>query len=178
MEKVKKSFIILLGVVLPLIFLHCTKYKESAPFFDGLFLEYKLGALRITYNVYVLDNNKFKIIETEKARVLSDDVEELFVDAYGRVYKSSFEDYEDGFSPIWIPANQMQIGDTFDDGYTVLREDSWKKWKVLVVKNPLIEEERYYDLNTGYWVGAFARTTRGTGEIILVDTNSGIPVVE
>jgi len=172
MKRFKKSLILLLIIFLPLTFLHCTKYKELTPFFDGLFLEYRLGGLRTIYNVHVLANHKFKIIETQKARVLSDDVEELYVDAYGRVNKSSFKPYEGKFSPIWIPVHEMEIGDTFDDGYKVIRTEQWKKWKVLVIKDPVVREERYFDLNTGFWVGSFAKTAVGAGKIVLVNTNA------
>ncbi len=179
MKMFNKFSFLLLIIILPLILLQCTKYKEESPFFDGLFLEYdRGGGSRTIYNVQVLENYRFKITETRKREPLSDDVEELFVDSYGRVYKSSFEDYEGGFSPIWIPVHEMEIGDTFDDGYAVLREDTWKKWKVLVVKNPIVEEERYYDLNTGYWVGLFAKTPMGVVAFVLVNTNADIPTAK
>lgn len=177
MERFKKGLILLFGIYL-LSILSCTKYEEEAPFFDGLFLEYRLGGLRTIYNIHVLANHKFKIIETQKARVLSDDVEELYVDAYGRVYKSSFKPYKGKFSPIWIPVHKMEIGDTFDSGYTVARKEKWEKWEVLVIKDPVVREERYFDLNTGFWVGSFARTAVGAGKIVLINTNADIPVEE
>lgn len=175
MKGFKKIIFLLLIVSLPLIFIHCTKYKEPAPFFDGLFFEYDVGASkRIIYNVQVLDNNQFKITETRKRRVLSDDIEELFVDAHGKVYKSTFKPYKGKFSPIWIPVHVMEIGDTFDGGYVVTRKDKWEKWEVLVIKEPVVREERYYDLNTGYWVGLFAKTPMGVITFVLVNTNADI----
>jgi hypothetical protein len=67
----------------------------------------------------------------------------------------------------------MKIGDTFDDGYKVLRKDRWKKWEVLVIKNPTYNEEQYFELNTGYLVGV-----KGRVEVNLVNTNADIPTVE
>lgn len=179
MESFKKITFLLLIVSLPLIFMHCTKYEEEAPFFDGLFLEYRLGGLKIIYEVEVLSNHKFKIVETEKAKVLSDDIEELFVDKYGKVYESSKKRYEGKFSPIWIPVHEIEIGDTISGGdFTAIRTDKWKGWDVLVLKADIVESENYHDLNTGFWVGSFARTAIGSGTVVLVNTNADIPTAE
>jgi len=67
----------------------------------------------------------------------------------------------------------MKIGDEFNEGYKVLREDKWKKWSVLVIKNPIYNEERYFELNTGYLVGV-----KGSVEVNLVNTNADIPTIE
>ena len=82
--------------------------------------------------------------------------------------------YEKKFSPVWIPIHEMEIGDTFDSGYTVTRKEKWKKWDVLVVKDPDSNNERYFDINTGYWVGSYERRLT----IVLVDTNADIPSTE
>jgi hypothetical protein len=167
-----KKFVLLL-IFLSLIY--CTKYKEKAPFFDGLKLEYMQGSIKTIYMVEVLKNNRFKIISIRKREPLSDDVDEFFVDAYGTVKESSFKDYVGGFSPIWLPVHDMDIGDTFDDGYTVLRKDHWKKWEVMAIKNPILDEESYFDLNSGYSVGAKGKNAGGYEEF-LVATNANIPV--
>ena len=42
-----------------------------------------------------------------------------------------------------------------------------------------MQEERYFDLETGFWVGSFAKTATGrTGVEVLVSSNVGIPVAE
>jgi hypothetical protein len=181
MKKLKNGLILLLLIILPLLLLYCSEgYKEPVPFFDGLYLEYSFDGIPTIYNVKVIDNNKFRIIETRKWSSLSDEVEELFVNAHGKVYKSTFKDYEGKFSPIWIPAYAMKIGDTFDEGYQVVRKDKWKKWNVMVVKSPgtLGETELYYESKTGFLVGFFARMGTREGTEILENTNANIPVVE
>ncbi len=179
MKRFKESLFLLLIISLPLILLHCTKYKEEAPFFEGLFLEYDWGGgTREKYNVHVIDNNRFKITETRKREPLSDDVEEFLVDAYGKVYKSSYRPYKGKFSPIWIPAHKMEIGDTFDGRKLVERKDKWEKWEVLVVKDTPTGGESYFELNTGYLVGSFAKTAIGVGKIILLSTNADIPTIQ
>jgi hypothetical protein len=181
MKMLKNGVIILFLVTLPVLLLSCSDgYKEQAPFFDGLYLEYSLGGISTIYNVKVIDKNRFKITETQKWTALGDEVEEYFVDAYGKVYKSSSKDYKGGFSPIWIPADLMQIGDTFDEGYQVARKDKWQKWNVVVVRSPFPvgETELYYESNTGFFVGFFGRLGANEGTKVLVNTNAKIPVAE
>lgn len=179
MKKVNWGFIIILAFLLLSVLLGCSKYKEPAPFADGMYFEYRLGSIATTFNIHALDNGQFEIIEIRKRGILSDKRKELYIDTYGRVYESSFEPYEGIFSPLWIPVHKMDIGDTFDGGYTVARKEKWRKWEVLVVKDPHVQEERYFDLETGFWVGSFAKTATGrTGVEVLVNTNAGIPVEE
>lgn len=180
MKRSKNSLIVFVLVVLSLLLLCCSeRYNELAPFFDGLHLEYKFGSIQIIYSVQALDN-KFKIIERRKRSPLSDAIEEYFVDIYGKVYKSSSKDYKGKFSPIWIPAYVMQIGDTFDGVHQVIRKEQWRKWKVVVVRVPttLGETELYYESNTGFLVGFFATMGRSEGTQVLVNTNADIPVAE
>jgi len=184
MKKFKYSLMLIFIISLSLLLLSCSeRYKEPAPFFDDLYLEYKLGSVRTIYNVEKIDNNHFKIIEKTPWEVFEDEIEEYFVDFYGKVYKSSFKDWEGGFSPIWIPAYAMEIGDTFDEGYQVIRKDTWKKWNVAVVKRQSLlgEAEFYYEINTGFWVGYFAKVptlSRKEHTKVLVNTNADIPVAE
>ena len=171
MISVKKAF--LLFITINILFLaSCSKYNEPAPFVDGLFLEYNAG-LKIIFNINSIENNNYKIIETEVSEVLGDTIRDIYVDMYGKVYESSFKDYKGKFTSIWIPVHQMEIGDTFDDGYKVLRKDKWKNWEVLVIKNPIYNEEQYFELNTGYLVGV-----KGSVEVNLVNTNADIPTIE
>jgi hypothetical protein len=179
MGKVKKCFMVLLAFSFPLVVLHCSKYKELAPFFDGLFMKYEIGGISTSYEVNKTDDNRYKIMETRKrGKVLGDKTHELQVDSYGRVYESTFEPYEDKFSPIWIPVNTMEIGDAFDGRKVVVRKDRWKKWEVLVIKDTLTQSESYFESQTGFWVGSFAKTAVGSGEMVLVDTNADIPVAK
>ena len=162
---------------LPMMLLSCNKYEEPTPFSDGLFLEYRVGGKKTIFNFERLENYNYKITETEIRKVLGDKVTELFVDNYGIVYKSSFKDYEGGFSPVWIPINAMKVGDSYDEGYKVSRKDRWKKWDVMVIKNPDFEEEQYFEINTGYLVGVKGKFGRSY-ELVLVNTNADIPTVE
>lgn len=171
MKNVRKM-ILLITAISVLFISACSKYDEPVPFYDGLFLEYFAG-LKILYDVHSIENGNYKIIETEVSEVLGDTIRNFFVDIYGKVYKSSSKDYEGKFSSIWIPVHQLKIGDTFDDGYKVLRKDKWRNWEVLVIKNPIYNEEQYFELNTGYLVGV-----KGSIEVNLVKTNADIPTVE
>jgi len=182
MERFNKVLFLLLIIILPLTLINCTKYKEEAPFFDGLVLEYDAMGIPITYELSILENSKFKITKTEKYKVLRDKVEEYYVNTYGKILKSTSKESKGKFSPIWIPVHEMKIGDTFKylegDRFTVLRKEKWEKWDVLVIKNLDFGEERYFDLNTGYWVGLYGKSGRGAVTIVLVNTNADIPVEE
>ena len=59
-----------------------------------------------------------------------------------------------------------------------MRRDRGRRWEVLVVKDVLLGGERYFDIDTGLWVGLSARTGMGGVTIVLVDTNADIPVIE
>jgi hypothetical protein len=174
----KRNLMVLLYVFF-LVFFGCTEYKEEPPFFDGLFLEYNLGGpFRVSYAVKNFKDDGYKIIETYKGGVLNGETEEMWVNVYGRVYKSTNKNYERTFSHIWIPVNKMEIGDSFKylgDEYTVARIGKWKKWEVMVIKNLDYGYERYYEVNTGYWVGSSGE--RGK-KIILTNTNADIPTIE
>ncbi|KPK02137.1 MAG: hypothetical protein AMK71_03350 [Nitrospira bacterium SG8_35_4] len=172
MKNVTKALLLILTVIIFLM-TACSKYEEPAPFFDGLFLDYKIGEIKRIFNFNIIDNNSFKIVKTDVDDVLGNTSIELFIDGNGRVYKSNSSKYEGKYSLVWIPVHQMKIGDTFDDGYKVLRKDKWKKWEVLVIKNPIYNEEQYFELNTGYLVGV-----KGSVEVNLVNTNADIPTVE
>jgi len=157
--------------------MQCTENEELPPFFDELYLEYDVGkGYKLIYNFHMIEDNKFKIIEIDETGFSGKDIEEFYINRHGKVYKSSKEIYEGGFSPIWIPVHEMEIGDTVDD-YKVVRKDKWKKWEVLVVKNPDFQVEKYFELNTGFLVGVKGRFGMAY-EITLVDTNADIPTIE
>jgi hypothetical protein len=173
-KKLEKSWI-LTGTIF-LILICCTKYKEQTPFFDGLFLEYDLGSpgFKWTYNIHNIEDGKFRINETEEEGAIGKRLREYFVDSKGKVYKTDTKDYQGKFSPIWLPVHEMKIGDTFDNGDAVVRKDKWKKWEVLVIKDSDSNNERYFDVNTGYFVGSYE--SRAT--VVLINTNASIPFVE
>ena len=148
--------------------LGCEKYKEEAPFFDGLHLEYHGKSAIHKYKITEL-GNKFKISEVIEYSILSDDEEEFIVNSHG-IRKDSGE-----FSVIWISVNELEIGDSFGGGLRVLRLDNWKGWRVMVIKG-MGRHEIFYEANTGFLVGWTASSVSGTTELVLVDTNADIPV--
>ena len=188
MKRSKNSLIILFLVILPLLLLNCSKgYKEPAPLFNKLHLEYEFayysplsgkGSAKTIYDVQKLDNNHYKIIRVDEGSALKDEIEEYFVDTQGKVYKSSSKDYEGGFSPIWIPAYLMDIGDSVYGDDQVIKRDKWKKWDVVVVRSNFVNVEKYYEIKTGFLVGSFAETRGHTGTKVLVNTKADIPVAE
>ncbi len=176
----KSKRVLFLGVSLLLILSNCTKYKEEAPFFEGLILEYGERGVdgRYIYEINSLDDNGFKITEKEKWKALKFKPAVMMVKANGRVYESNKKRYKNKFSPIWIPVNEMDIGDKFDGRNIVERKAKWEKWDVLVVKDIPTGAEDYYELNTGYLVGSYAKTAIGVGKIVLLNTNADIPTIQ
>jgi len=159
-------------LVLFVFFILASCSKEPAPFKDGMYLNYRQidGVVSYFFKIAAIGNKGYKIIETQtRGPILPDDVEEMFVDIYGVVYKSSFEPYEGKFSPIWIPVNKFKVGDTVNRNYHVVRKDRWKQWEVLVLEGSL-GGEYYYDLKTGFHVGTSGRRF----EAVLVDTNAPV----
>ncbi len=174
-----KSPTLLMIALLPVILMGCTnKYDEEAPFFDGLSLEYGVGAQRVIYSVHALENKKFKMVRAEKREPLSDNVEELYIKTNGQVYKSTYKGFEGKFSPIWLPIVKMKVGDTFDGGKLVERKDKWGRWNVLVVQETSVGVTHYYDLATGFLVGEEASTLRGNSKVVLINTNANISGLE
>lgn len=190
MKRLKNGLIILFLVILPALLLSCSeRYKAPVPFFDGLHLAYEtayysplagVSSDKIIYDVQKLDDNHYKIMEVRKGSALKDEIDEFFVDVYGKVYKSSDKDYRKEFSPIWIPAYLMQIGDLVGEGYQVVGKDKWEKWNVVVVRSPapLGKVEFYYESNTGLLVGLFVEFAGHTAKQVLVNTNADIPVAQ
>ena len=130
------------------------------------------------YEIESVENNKFHVIEKDIPMYFKSDKKEYTLNRWGRVIKKSSGKFTEGFSSIWLPVKKMKIGDNFDDGYTVVRRDRWKKWEVLVVKDSLFGGERYFDINTGFWVGLSVKSGMGGATFVLVDTNADIPVIE
>jgi hypothetical protein len=172
MYRVRKVFPVLMLICFPFFFLQCANQNEEVPFFDGLFLEYETG-VRVMYTVNALDKDRFKIIKTEQWGTFGDKITELYVNMRGRVYKSNTRGYKGKFSPIWIPVHQIEVGESFDEGYTAIRKDRWKNWDVMVIKSTGTEEERYFELNKGFFVGLTGSFDRKY-EPVLVNTNAGI----
>lgn len=57
----------------------CSRYKEPAPFFNGLFFKYKAGNSEMSYTVEQLSDGRFKIVQTILFTVLNDEIEEFFM---------------------------------------------------------------------------------------------------
>ena len=168
---------ILFLILIPTIFIiHCSKYNELAPLHGDELFEYKYNNIIITFSVHSTDNNGFKITRTEHYRGLNDKTDELLVDKYGVVKKSTSNKYIGKYSPLWIPVNSMNIGDKFNDGFSILRKEKWKDWEVFVIKNPKINEERYFEATYGYFVGAKGKVNRNY-ELILTNTNAYLPKI-
>jgi hypothetical protein len=158
---------------------NCTDYQERVNFFDGAYFKYDLGGkFERIYNIKNISEEQFKVTETNKRGFLSDKTEEIFVDIYGKVYKSTYSGVKGTFSPIWLPTHEMKIGETLNylegDKYLVSENKKWEKWDVLVVKNISFGYERYYEKNTGYWVGSSSNDSK----FILINTNADIPTIE
>lgn len=168
----KKIFSLILFITILILVSHCSKqYNEPAPFFDGLLLEYETDIktftgnekIKTTYNVQGLGNNHFKILKTENPSFFGTGVEEYFVDSYGKVYGGSCKECKGGFSPIWIPAHTMEIGDTFGEE-KIVGKNKWDNWNVVVVKSQIsaIGVEWYYDATTGFLVGLYTSDAIGS----------------
>jgi len=168
---------IILIILSQLIFVYCSENKELAPFLDGDAFEYKSNNIRVLYKVHTHDDGTFKITKTEKYRALQDKIEEFFLNPYGIVYKSTLDKYKGNFSPLWIPINTINIGDTFNSGYSAERKTRWKHWEVIVIKNPRVNEERFYEVNTGYFVGLRGNVGRSYN-LILNYANADIPTID
>jgi hypothetical protein len=180
-NNIRPSLIIPSFICFLLIFVGCNKYNEEVPFFDNLFLEYDTspGHYKLIYKVNILSDSNYKILKTHTGYKTDAGKTEIYVNKYGKGYKSSESRYEGVFSPIWIPVHEVEIGDTLNEIKVVDRKDKWEKWEVLVVKDTRFTlAEDYYDLNTGYMVGGFARTPRGAGKLVLAKTNADIPTIE
>ncbi|MEN8263008.1 MAG: hypothetical protein ABFR82_06055 [Nitrospirota bacterium] len=181
--KQKNILGVLLFLILLMTGLHIKglyQYRENPPFFEGLFLKYEfMNSAGESFNYYEIEsyeNNRFHMIEKDAPVFSEKDKKEYTLNRWGRVIKKKRGRFSEGFSSIWIPVNKMEIGDNFDNGYTVVRRDKWRQWEVLVVKDSLFGGERYFDINTGFWVGLSVTTGMGGATFVLVDTNADIPV--
>jgi len=158
------------------------QYREVAPFFDGLKLDYgKHSGDMFTFSV--IDASWFKVTATEKRGIPKDTYTEYTVNKFGIIEKerhipSDGEVTEwvrntDEFIHIWIPANSLALGDMLKDKISYVdRIDKWKRWDVLVIKDSIINNvESYYEIHTGYLVGY------STADYYLIDTNADIPTI-
>jgi hypothetical protein len=183
MNKKKSKVIAIIIILLAITFalFNCSKYNAVAPFFDGLTLVYDVSGTKFIYKVYALEDNKYHIVHIEKWTGLGDKTYEYFTDIHGIVYKvtrKASRNYKGGFSPIWISTSEMKIGDTFNGGQKVIERKQWKKWDVLVVKNPNVDMKSYYEVNTGFYVGYEGRARGGSSAEVLINDNADIPTVE
>jgi hypothetical protein len=178
MKKINNR-LLLVNIAISALLLSCSRYEEQAPFSDGLYFKYYgNGRPYLTFSVETLDDKNYKVTRDDAFKKSKVGITEMYVDSNGIVYKSSKNRFEDKFSPIWIPVNEIKIGDEIYNGDIATRKDRWKSWEVLVIKKIDSNTERYFDINTGYWVGLFGTGARGAVTIELVETNVDIPTVE
>lgn len=170
MKIIKTKHMVLVAISLLLILPQCSKYKEKVPFFDGLYLEYHSKGSIYKYDISKI-GKKFKINMVKESSVLKDRKKEFIVNGHG------IRQGQGEFSLIWISVNELEVGDTFDGGFTVARLDNWKDWEVMVVKAPMGNQKIFYEVNTGFLVGWTGRSVSGLTELVLVDTNADIPTL-
>jgi hypothetical protein len=153
--------------------------KEPIPFFDGLYLVYKLGSTTETYKVRLLNSGEFEVIETEQFEDLELEEVKMIVDPYGKV-KSRVKDgkiCKKGYKiHLWLPKCYRKEGAS-REGFCVINRAHWEKWDVWVAKDEM-GVCYYYEANTGFFVGWEVSTQIGRGKLVLVNTNADIPTIE
>ncbi len=195
MERFKKGLILLIAISIPFIFLHCTKYKEEAPFFDGLYLKYYevfaksqnpediIWTRDIVYRFKQTEDGNFHIsqkVHTQKGKRWKLELElipypqvgdDLTIDKKGIVLKGGdgFMNFINGYpSSLWLPSDKRKEGDEVIEAIRKVEEKTrWKGWEVLPVKG-MLGDRRYYDVNTGILVGV--EYIKGL-KTALIDTN-------
>jgi hypothetical protein len=195
MKGFKKAMSLFLIVFFSLFFIHCTKYNEPVPFFDGLFLKYheifgnsknteKIIWIRdIEYRFKELENGNFRIIqkvETQRGKVLDKRIEpvpypivgeDLTIDNKGIILKGGDNfNFPNGYpSYLWLPPDKREEGaEIMKVVWKVEKQMKWKSWNVLLVIG-MLKDKRFYDTNTGFLMGT--ENISGKLKMILVDTN-------
>lgn len=195
MGSFKKIILLFLIVSVPLIFLHCTKYKEPAPFFDGLYLKYYevfaksrnaeniIWTRDIVYTFKQTDDGSFHIsqkVNTQRSKRLDKKIEtppypqvgeDLTISTKGIVLKGGDNfNFVDGYpSYLWLPLDKRKEGtEVIEVIRKVGDKTRWSGWEVWPVKG-MIGDMHYYDINTGILVGT--ESLVGNLKMILIDTN-------
>ena len=174
----------------------CSKHDEPVPFFDGLHLKYKVKGARMlgfsnSRRIYEVraDHEHFNV--TNYVEGDQEDVREIIVDRSGRIKrKTSFGSIfsslgpnasdaknraKGTFSSLWLPTHVLKIGDRISDS-RIVREEKWRKWEVMVLREPTFRSEMYYHKESGYWVGMKGRAFGTRVQMVLVETNADIVV--
>jgi len=181
-----------------LIFLSCSKNKEPAPFFDGLFLTYQevfgssekgediFWTRKITYHFKQMKDNTFKIsedVKTQRGKRLKKGIKpvpypgigtDVIVDERGIVVKgaASVNFFIEGYpSYLWLPYAKRKTGEVIIKVVSkVGKRTRWRGWEVWPVSfgDSKLHVD-YYDADTGILVGK--QTNEGKVFTMLVDTN-------
>lgn len=178
MKRFKKNLILILGISLLFILSNCTKYKEEAPFFEGLYLKYRKisGCWEETYQMTALKDGNFKLIKKEGCpnyKILPPP-EKYIINIYGKILEGPDDRLEGKRIDIWVPPSRI------DDSNAKVEKTYWQNWDVLIIKSTIAPVEIFYDVSTGFKVGTHTGAMPGVAPMtmILVDTNADIPVKE
>lgn len=198
----RRAIIAALLIAASFLTVQCTQSPE-APFFDGLYLKYKLtntsktryddmleseGNVRnyaVTYS-FERSGERYRVLmsEVEPRSLRTYGEEEFILDSRGMIRESANSDENGNYSRIWLPAAGLERGDRIQDTLAVDRKGKWKQWDVIVVMDVLTPVfERYYDIKTGLLVGEQTRFgVKGMGSrqsmSTLADTNANGLVLE
>lgn len=178
-----------------MIFLHCTRYKEPAPFFDGLYLKYHevfgksenpediIWTRDIEYRFRQLEGSNFhisQVVDTKRDKNLDVKIEptpypqvgaDLTIDQQGNVLKGGNNFYFVNGYPVylWLPPDKRKVGTEVITAIRKVEEKTkWKGRDVWPVKG-MLGDTYYYDLNTGFLIGA--ENLKGKLKMTLTDTN-------
>ena len=195
----KCKFTILLGVLLLLILCQCSKSKEPAPFFDGLYLNYEevsgksqkektediLWTRQIRYRFQQKEDGTFKIfqqVHTERGQGLKKEIEpvaypeaweDLTVDAQGTVLQGGDGiNFVDGYpSYLWLPRKHREEGAAAIPIIQEVKDKTeWEGWQVWpVVFGESSIKANYYESEMGILVGMEA--FNGKIKMMLKETN-------
>jgi hypothetical protein len=171
MTNLKPSFQFASFLLILMVICQCSKSTEKAPFFDGLYLEYKALDTMQRYEFTSVDENEFKLVKDTDYGGGKPDHDEYVVDKYGIVKKADNDGKEGYYSSAWIPVGKLKVGDTFGDGFSIVRTEKWKNWDVLVVKPPFGDVEIYYDNLYGFKLGQAGMSATRKVEFVLTKTN-------
>lgn len=195
MEIITKRLILLMAACSALVLLQCTKVTEQAPFFDGLYLKYHetfgdsekpdglIWSREIEYKFKKTKKGDFQIyqvVTTQRIKKLNKKIEpvpypligdDLTIDQKGKVLKggNNLDFVNDYTSSLWLPFDKRKIGaEVIEKISKVGQEIKWAGQDVWPVKG-LLGDVHYYDLKTGFLVGA--ENFKGKLKMVLIDTN-------
>ena len=166
--------------------LHCSRSDHPAPFFNGMYLEFKdpnniQGSVpRIIYKLNSIDNASFKMSVDSYYSSGTSDNREFVVSRYG-ILSGNFIGKISGsikgvYSNVWIPMHNITVGKNLGEGFSIEKIENWYGWKVYVVGNNMQPSKEYYEIQSGLLVGFGGPVGTDRVEFILVDTNANLSV--